>query len=146
MNATAIYLDRLKEANDISYTCRFIADKVVKYLKSDFSVWSRMIYGCAVEIKASFPKCYIMPRLDSFGLDMAVAIILRDMGLIKLGRTFGEFDAENFGTISHAVILKYGEDHREEIQAWAEKKERHNFLENPDSFEKRIIASQKEVS
>jgi hypothetical protein len=142
MKSTGPIVKKMNEAEIyFSDTCRFLEDKIVRHLKPDFPLWLNTTYGCSVKIDPGFPEGYFSTHISSFGLDMAVAIILKDIGFDTPCRTCGDMAAGKFGVIPHAAVLKFQKEHHEEIQAWLKTNEHHNFLKNPEHIERLIAAS-----
>ena len=85
-------------------------------------------------IAHGFPEGSFVTRLISLGLDIAVAAALKNIGFDTAIRTMGDLAAspDKLWSIPHAAVMKFQDEHREEILKWLETKERHNFLAAPD--------------
>jgi hypothetical protein len=132
MKETVPYIRRVNEALNFYDTCRFLGDKIIQNLKPNFSSWETTTYGCEVKIVPGFPEGYFIAKLSSIGLDIAVNIVLREIGFDAPCRTVG--DMEKLWDIPHAAVLRFQDEHREEILEWSKTKERHNFLANPVDY------------
>jgi hypothetical protein len=137
MKSTGPIVTKTQEAEIyFSDICRFLEEKIVQNLKTDFSFWSDTVYGCEVNIIPGFPEGYFLARLNSFGLDIAVNSALRKIGFDSPCLTVGDMANGKLGIMPHAAILKFKEDHRYEFQEWLKAKECNNFRSNPELLEK----------
>ncbi|MDR2730510.1 MAG: hypothetical protein LBB81_06385 [Treponema sp.] len=115
--------------------------KIVQNLTPNFDSWLLTTFGCSVHINLGYPEGQFTTFLHNSFLNIEVAIILQKIGFDTPCRTVGDIEKGKLRSIPHSAILKFQKEHREEILAWLNTKERRNFLKNPESIKDKLIAA-----
>ncbi|MDR2941798.1 MAG: hypothetical protein LBV17_04315 [Treponema sp.] len=134
-------MKEFKDLINFNNTYRFLENKIVQNLTPNFHAWYLTTYGCSVHMSLGYPEGKISALLHSILLDIEVATALRKTGFDTPCRTMADLEEGKIRSIPHASILKFQEEHREEIQEWLNKNEQNNFLANPEITVFELIAA-----
>ena len=119
MKSTGPYLKRRQVyGGSVSDTLQFLNNAVLENLPSNYDCWKNSICGHTLTMIPDDTEVLFEPRLISWDMSFSVNSMLIKLGLNTSCRTVGDFLKGTMGILPIPAVLRYGEEHQEEITAW----------------------------
>jgi len=126
------YVKRLEALAPLAEALRFLQDKVAMNLPRDFERWQNSVFGAkvrAIEVDGQFR---FVTRLFSLVMDFDVNTTLAKIGFDTPCRIMRDVSEGKLGLAPISALLKYREEHQDEISTWLKTNTGDGYISNED--------------